>query len=203
MFVLGVTGGMGSGKSTAARLFESLGAVVIDLDDLARPLLSSSGPLVRPVAAAFGQEVVAPDGGIDAGALASIAFASPEQARRLDDLVHPAVFAAATGALDALAVLPEPPPVVAIDIPLLVEAPVFFDLVDAVLALSANEDARIARLVGHGWREADVRARMSVQATDSERRDIADYVIENDGTLEEFRSELREFWDRAVADRGA
>jgi len=203
MFVLGVTGGIGSGKSTAARYLGTLGAVVIDLDDLARPLLLAGGPLVADVAAAFGAEVVGPDGGIDTQALAARAFASAEQTRRLDALVHPAVFAACAGALDALALLSEPPAVVVIDIPLLVEAPMFFDLVDAVLAISATEDARVERLVRDGRQEADVRARIAVQASDSDRRDIAEYVIENDGTAQEFRSELGEFWERAVADRGA
>ena len=203
MFVLGLTGGIGSGKSTAARFLGGLGAVVIDLDDLARPLLLAGGPLVGDVAGAFGPGVVAAEGGIDARALAAEAFASPDRARLLDALVHPAVFAACTGALDALALLPEPPDVVVIDIPLLVEAPVFFDLIDAVLVVSSDEDARVGRLVESGWAEADVRARIAVQATDSERREIAEYVVENDGTLEEFRSGLRAFWELAVANRGS
>jgi dephospho-CoA kinase len=90
-----------------------------------------------------------------------------------------------------------------IDIPLLVEAPVFFDLLDAVLAISADEDARVSRLVAKGWDASDVRARIAVQASDVERRDIAEYVVENDGTLVEFESELRAFWERVVESRGA
>lgn len=203
MFVLGVTGGIGSGKSAAARLFRTLGAVVIDLDDLAKPLLAKGGPLVEAVAAAFGRGIVASDGGVDPRVLAARAFASAGDARRLDALVHPAVFAACAGALDALVQLPEPPEVVVIDIPLLVEAPMFFDLLDAVLAISADEDTRVSRLVANGWDASDVRARIAVQASDVERRDIAEYVVENDGTLEQFESDLRVLWERVVESRGA
>jgi dephospho-CoA kinase len=203
MYVLAVTGGIGSGKSTATRLFGELGAVVIDLDDLAKGLTGPGGPLVAAVAAAFGEELRTGDAGIDHARLAALAFASPESARTLGAIVHPGVLAATQGALDMLDAQECPPPVVVIDIPLLVEAPGFFEVVDAVLAISADEDTRLARLAARGMSEEDARARMAAQATDAERRDIADWVLDNDGSLESFRRELAAFWDLEVAPRVA
>lgn len=203
MYVLAVTGGIGSGKSTATGLFSSLGAVAIDLDDLAKRLIAPDGPLVTQVAAAFGPAVLDADGEIDHAKLATVAFADAEAARGLDAIVHPGVYAAVAGALDALLETLQPPSVVVIGIPLLVESPIFFDLVDGVLAISSDEDARVGRLMERGLAEDDVRARMALQASDAERRDVADFVIENDRTIEDFEIELLEFWAREMAHRVA
>jgi dephospho-CoA kinase len=203
MYVLGVTGGIGSGKTTAARLFEALGAVVIDLDDLAKRLTAAGGPLAGEVIAAFGPEVAAADGGVDTAALAAAAFASPEAAGKLDRIVHPGAYAAAAGAIDMLAELPDPPKVIVIDIPLLVESPEFFDLLDGVLVISASEDVRIERLLARGMSEDDIHARLSLQASDAERRDIADWVVENDGTPVDFEADLVSFYDGELANRDA
>lgn len=203
MYVLAVTGGMGSGKSTASGLFSSLGAVAIDLDDLAKRLIAPDGPLVGQVAAEFGASVLDADGEIDHAKLAAVAFADADAARRLDAIVHPGVYAAVAGALDALLDTPAPPAVVVIDIPLLVESPAFFDLVDGVLAISSDEDTRVARLASRGLDEDDARARIALQASDAERREIADFVIENDRTIEDFEADLLEFWAREMSHRGA
>ncbi len=201
MHVLAVTGGIGSGKSTAARYLAERGAVALDLDDIAHKLVAPGMPVLEKVAEAFGPDVIAPDGSLDAAALAERAFSSAEEARRLNAVVHPAVFAAVTGALDMLAAQPDPPPLVVLDVPLLAESPAFLELVDAVLAISATEDTRVARAVAAGMAEDDVRRRMRYQADDAERRAIADYVIENDGTLPEFLSALEAFWEDEVAGR--
>lgn len=203
MYVLAVTGGIGSGKTTAARLLGDLGATVIDLDDLAKRLTGEGGPLVDEVVSAFGEGVRSAAGGVDHKALASLAFATPEAARRLDAIVHPGVYAAVAGALDMLLEVPEPPAVVVLDVPLLAEAPEFFNLVDGVLVVSSDEDARIARLAARGVDEEDARARMALQASDAERRAIADWVLENDGTVQRFEAELIDFWDSELAERGA
>jgi dephospho-CoA kinase len=203
MYVLAVTGGIGSGKSTAARLFGERGAVVVDLDDMAKALIGPGGPLADPVATAFGRELLTDEGGIDHARLAALAFASPESARRLDAIVHPGVLAATQGALDMLDAQESPPAVVVICIPLLVEAPGFFEVVDSVLAISADEDVRLERLAARGMSEDDARARMDAQATDAERREVADWVLDNDGSLESFRHTLSLFWDREVAPRVA
>lgn len=201
MYVLAVTGGIGAGKSTAARFFAERGAVVIDADDLAKGLLKPGSPLVEPLAAAFGEGVRGTDGGIEPAALAEAAFATPETAARLNAIVHPAVYTALAGALDALAVQAKPPRLVVVDVPLLYEAPRFLDLFDAVLAISASEEARLERAVARGMSAADAERRMACQASDAERRSIADYVIENDEDEAAFRRALEEFFDREIAPR--
>jgi dephospho-CoA kinase len=203
MYVLGITGGIGSGKTTASKLFEALGAIVINLDDLAKRLISEGGPLVEPVVAAFGPEVRGADGGVDTSALAAVAFATPESARRLDNIVHPGVYAAAAGAIDMLAELPEPPEIIVVDVPLLAEAPEFFDLLDGVLVISANEDVRVERLIARGMGEDDIRARMALQASDAERRSIADWIVENDGDPIDFEAQLVSLFDGELQPRGA
>jgi dephospho-CoA kinase len=109
--------------------------------------------------------------------------------------------AAVAGALDLLVEMPEPPSVVVLDIPLLAESPEFFDFVDGVLVVSSDEDTRVARLTSRGMSEEDVRARMALQASDAERRAIADYVAENDGTIQRLEAELVDFWDSELANR--
>ena len=203
MYVLGITGGIGSGKTTAAHLFGELGATVIELDDLAKRLTAAGGPFAADVIAAFGPEVAEADGGVDTKALADRAFASPDAARRLDRIVHPGVYAAAAGAIDMLGEMPEPPSVVVIDIPLLVEAPEFFDLLDGALAVSADEDTRVERLLERGMSEDDIRTRLALQVSDAERRDIADWTVENDADKVTFESLLVSWWDQEMADRDA
>ncbi|MCL4078859.1 dephospho-CoA kinase [Coriobacteriia bacterium Es71-Z0120] len=201
MYVLAITGGIGAGKSTAARVFAEHGAVVIDADELAKSLLRPGSPVVEPIVEAFGETVRSRDGGIEPAALAEAAFASPEAAAKLNAIVHPAVYAALAGALDALAAQARPPRVVVIDIPLLYESPQFLDLFDAVLVISAADDVRAERLVARGMAADDVERRMACQASDAERRSIADYVIENDGDESSFREAVEEFFEREIAPR--
>lgn len=203
MYVIAVTGGIGSGKSTAASLFAARGAVVLDLDAVAKGLLEPGTPVFDLVVAEFGPQVLDGQGRIAHAALAEEAFATPEDAARLNAIVHPAVHVAVAGALDALALQARPPRVVVLDVPLLTEAPALLDLVDAVLVVSTTEDARLDRLVARGMDEEDAERRMACQASDAERRAIADYVIENDGSELAFRAALADFWDREVTPRVA
>jgi dephospho-CoA kinase len=201
MHVLALTGGLGAGKSTAARVFADLGATVIDLDDVAKRLLEQSTAVRDRVIEAFGPGIAGPDGRIDHAALAAAAFATPEAAGRLNAIMHPAVTAAVAGALDTLALQSDSPRVVVLVVPLLVEAPALLDLVDAVLAISASEETRIERAVARGMSEQEAEMRIARQASDSERRAIADYVIENDGDIESFRQAIVAFWNAELASR--
>jgi len=203
MFVLAVTGGIGSGKSVAAQVLEDRGAVVLDLDRIAKELLQPEIPAYSMIVEAFGTRVLDADERIDPAALADAAFESADATRTLDGIVHPAIYTVLTGILDALAVQAEPPRLVVLDIPLLVEAPMFLDLVDAVLVISAEEDARIERCLEKGMSEEDVRRRIARQVGDAERRDIADYVIENDEDLASFKSDVLRFWEAEVAPRAS
>ncbi|MDO8847644.1 MAG: dephospho-CoA kinase [Coriobacteriia bacterium] len=202
MYVLALTGGLGSGKSTAAAVFAERGALVIDLDDVAKTLLDEVPAVRDRVVAAFGEGVVGSNGRIDHKALAAAAFASEETTARLNAVVHPAVFTATAGALDALALQADAPRTVVLVIPLLAESPLFLEPVDAVLAISAHEDTRIERATARGMSQEDAEDRIARQAGDAERREIADYVIENDGELDEFKRDVIAFWENEIDSRG-
>jgi dephospho-CoA kinase len=116
--------------------------------------------------------------------------------------MHPAILAAVAGALDTLALQGEPPQAVVLVVPLLAESPLFLEPVDAVLAISADEETRIGRVLARGMQREDAENRLARQAGDAERREIADYVIDNEGSLEEFRAIVAEFWDAEIAPRG-
>lgn len=203
MFVLAVTGGIGAGKTEAARHFASLGAVVLDIDSIAKTLVRAPGSVRERIAAAFGPAVVSPDGSIDTAALARLAFESDTATRALDAIVHPAVLREVMVGLAELDLLAQPPRVVVLDVPLLVEAPALAELADAVLAIEAPEDVRVARCVARGMAEEDVRARVARQAPDEDRAAIASAVIANDDSPEEFRAALDAFWAREVAPNAA
>jgi dephospho-CoA kinase len=203
MYVLALTGGLGAGKSTAAEVLRDLGAVVIDLDDVAKTLLDEAQVVRDAVTEAFGADLAGPNDRIDRALLAQRAFATNESAELLDSITHPAVLAAVAGALDTLALQGEPPRAVVLVVPLLAESPLFLEPVDAVLAISAPEDVRIERAVTRGMSLEDAERRIARQAGDAERREIADYVIENDGDLEAFRRELVAFWETEIASREA
>lgn len=198
MFVVALTGGIGAGKTEAASFFREKGAVVLELDRIAEHLLQPDSALLARVVSEFGPEVLASDGSLDRAELAHHAFASADDAERLNAIVHPAVASEVGPAITDLRLLPNPPQVVVIDVPLLAEAPVFGELADDVLAIEAPEDVRIARAVRRGMPEADVRSRLSCQATDEERAEFATNVIENNGTLEQFRAQLERYWAEAV-----
>lgn len=201
MYVLALTGGLAAGKSTATRVFAERGALVIDTDDVAKGLLDEVPVVKERVVAAFGDGVLAPDGRVDRAALARAAFATPEGTMRLNAIVHPAVGAAVAGALDALSTSNNTPPVVVLVVPLLAESPQLLELVDAVLAISSAEDVRIERAVARGMTYEDADNRVARQAGDAERREIADYVIENDSSLDEFHAALVDFWEAEIARR--
>lgn len=201
MYVLALTGGLGSGKSTAAAVFADLGAVVIDLDEVAKTILDEVPAVRDRVLATFGEEILGEDGRIDRAVLAAKAFASAEDTGRLNDIVHPAVLATVAGALDTLALQGNPPVAVVLVVPLLAESPLFLEPVDAVLAISADEETRLERAIARGMSREDAERRLARQAGDAERREIADYIIENDGDVEDLRQSIVAFWETEVLPR--
>lgn len=201
MYVLAITGGLGSGKSTAGEVLSDLGAVVIDLDDVAKTLVDEVPAVRKRVAEVFGEDLLDGEGRVDKRALAERAFASRDAAERLNAIVHPATLAAVAGALDTLALQGEPPKVVVLIVPLLAESPLFLEPVDAVLAISATEETRIERAIARGMSREDAERRIALQVGDAERREIADYVIENDGDRESFRDGIIAFWETEILPR--
>lgn len=198
MFVIAVTGGIGSGKTTATRHFCSKGALAIDLDEIAHRLLEPGSQPYAQIIEAFGPTVLDEQGRIDRRALAREAFASRESCTRLNHIMHPAVMREVLPSLVDLRLLAEPPKAVVLEVPLLVEAPAFAQSADAVLAVSADDELRVKRCIAFGRSEDDTRARMACQASDAEREALADRTIVNEGSLEGFIAALDRFWEEVV-----
>ena len=195
--MVGLTGGIGSGKSEVARRLAELGAIVIDSDALAREVVAPGTDGLAEVVAAFGPAVLAGDGSMDRAAVARLVFGDDEKRRRLEAIIHPRVRERSRRIVAAAA----PDAVVVNDIPLLVESGVAnnFDLVIVVLA---SEEVRLARLAAtRGMTEQDARARFAAQATDDQRRAVADVEIVNEGTLEELMSTVDAAWEQAIQPR--
>jgi dephospho-CoA kinase len=191
---IGLTGGIGSGKSTVSRLLGEHGAVIVDADAIAREVVAPGTPGLAAIVEAFGAAVLAADGSLDRPRLAAVVFADPEARGTLDGIVHPLVRARARE-LEAAA---PPGAVVVHDVPLLVETGQG-SAYDVVVVVEADPDMRVARLVERGLTAEDARARIAVQATDEERRAIADVVLDNSGTPEELAQQVERFWQERVA----
>jgi dephospho-CoA kinase len=191
---IGLTGGIGSGKSTVSALLADRGAVVIDADRIAREVVEAGTPGLAAVVEAFGERVLRDDGSLDRPALAGIVFADPEARKMLDGIVHPLVRARAA----ELAGAAPDGSVVVHDVPLLVETGQAASY-DVVLVVQADPEVRVRRLVQRGLSEEDARARIAAQATDEQRRAVADVVLDNDGTPAELGEQVDRFWAERVA----
>jgi dephospho-CoA kinase len=188
--MVGLTGGIGAGKSVVAGRLAELGAVVIDSDRLAREVVEPGTDGLREVVEEFGREVLGPDGALDRPALGRLVFGDDAARRRLEAIVHPRVRARSA---ELIAAAP-PDAVVVNDIPLLVESGIGagFDLVVVVLA---GEETRLRRLAGaRGMTVEEARARMAAQATDEQRRAAADVVLDNDGSREDLLAAVDRLW---------
>ena len=165
MVKVGLTGGIGSGKSEVARRLASLGAVVVDADALAREAVAPGSDGLAQVVAAFGKGVLAPDGSLDRAAVGRLVFADEDERARLEGIVHPYV---ARRSAELMAAAPADA-VVVYDVPLLVEKHLESGY-DLVVVVEAPEDVRVRRLAEHrGMTEADARARIAAQATPEQR----------------------------------
>ncbi|MDR6978225.1 dephospho-CoA kinase [Streptomyces sp. 3330] len=190
MLKVGLTGGIGAGKSEVSRLLVECGAVLIDADRIAREVVAPGTPGLAAVVDAFGTDILAPDGSLDRPRLGSIVFADPAKLALLNSIVHPLV-GARSSELEAAA--PEDA-VVVHDVPLLTEN-ALGPLYDVVLVVDATTETQLDRLVRlRGMTEEDARARMAAQATRDQRRKIADIVIDNDVPLAELHRRVKDVW---------
>ncbi len=190
--LVGLTGGIGSGKSAVAALLAERGERVVDADAVAREVVARDSAGLRSIVDEFGPEVLGADGGLDRARLAEVVFTDAQARQRLNAIVHPLV-AARTGSLLAQG---DPEGVTVYDVPLLVEESVQdrhdFDL---ILVVEAPEAVRVQRLVrDRQMTEEQVRARMSTQATDEQRRTVADVVIMNEGSRAELTRAVEKVW---------
>lgn len=191
MIRVGLTGGIGAGKSTVARTFIEHGAYLIDADKVAREVVEPGSPGLAALVEAFGDDILLDDGSLNRPALAAKAFVDDEQRGKLNAITHPLVGARTQ---ELLAAAP-PDSIVVQDIPLLVEnhtAPFFH----AVVVVNADEEVRVHRLTtSRGLDEADARARIKAQATEAQRRDVADAWLDNSGTPEDLAAAAAALWD--------
>nr|WP_246525164.1 dephospho-CoA kinase [Geomobilimonas luticola] len=197
--VIGLTGGIASGKSTAAKILAELGAEVIDADQLARDVVRPGEPAYRAIVAAFGTDVLNEDGTINRAALGAIVFADPAARRRLESITHPAI---ARLAENSLAELRRRGTRLAVYMaPLLIEAGIT-GRVDEVWVVYVDSDTQVRRLMQReGLSAADALQRISSQMPMEEKRKLARVVIDNRGTKADLARTIRETWEREILGR--
>jgi dephospho-CoA kinase len=199
MIKVGLTGGIGSGKTEVARLLAALGAHVIDSDALARAALAPGTSELARVVAEFGPGVLRPDGSLDRAALAAIVFGDAERLATLNGIVHPYVAARAAEIMARLEESGTTDAIVVHDVPLLVEKQLASNY-DLVVVVDTSEDTQLRRLVEiRGMSEPEARARMAAQASREQRRALADVIIDNTGGLEHLAEQVRLLWVRLRA----
>jgi len=200
VLLVGLTGGIGSGKSTVARMLEERGAVVFDADLLAREAVEPGTPGHTAVIERFGADVLAPGGELDREALASIVFADPSARRDLEQIVHPEVRRLFAEGSEAYR---DTDRIVVFSAPLLVESGMHTAF-EILVVVSATVPMQIERLMRQrGMSEAAIRARIDAQAPLEDKAAVADFLVDNEGTLAELESQVERLWHdlsaRAVA----
>jgi dephospho-CoA kinase len=190
MLRLGLTGGIGSGKSTVAARLRELGAVVIDADQVAREVVAVDSSALISIHRRFGDVVMAPDGSLDRGALGAIVFADPQARKDLETITHPLIGARTRSLMESVA----PEEIVVHEVPLLAE----LDMGAAyhlTVVVGADDDIRMSRLTsGRGFSQADARARIAAQASDPVRRAAADVWLDNNGTMQGLVAQVDALW---------
>jgi len=195
MFIVALTGGIGSGKSAAGDFFEDLGAVVVDADQLARDVVERGSDGFDELVATFGDEILT-NGVLDRSKLGAIVFSNPDQLRKLEAIIHPRVS-------DAFAEIIEESPadsVVIYQIPILVET-AGRGRFDYVITVEANLETRISRLKERGMKGYEIEARIKAQASDAERAKIADAVFNNDGDLDQLLRQAENIYEDILLPR--
>lgn len=192
---MGLTGGIGSGKSTVAAGLVRRGALLVDADKFARQVVEPSGPAYRPLVERFGPGILQPDGTLDRPKLAAIVFADADALADLNRITHPVIDAAVGARLDELSAAPGPGRVLVLDRPLLTPEIAAAHRLDAIVVVDTPTETAVARLTEHrGFREADARARVAAQISREERLAFADLVIDNTGDRDDLERQLDRLW---------
>ena len=194
-FVVGLTGGIGSGKSLAAQFFSQLGAIVIDADQLARSAIERGSEGFDEVLLRFGDTVLK-NGDIDRVALGQIIFENPEAKKDLEEIIHPRIRAEFEEAVASL----NPGQIMVYEIPLLVETKAA-DRFDFVITVESDAELRKQRLRARGMFHSDIEKRMASQATEEQRLAIADCVLINDGTEDDLLRQVENVWESTILPR--
>lgn len=190
MKLIGLTGGIGSGKSTIARRLKELGARVIDADIVSREVVEPGQPALAAIVATFGSHVLNADGTLNRARLGDIVFTDKEAREKLNNIVHPAVRERSLKLFSEAG----DHEVVVYDVPLLVESENSYSF-EHIIVASAPEQIRVERLMEHrGMTESEARARIESQASEESRLSLADTVIDTSGSLEDTYSQVARFW---------
>lgn len=187
--VVGLTGGIGSGKSTVSALLAARGACIVDADSIAREVVATGTPGLGALVAEFGPRVVAPGGGLDRGALADIAFVDPARRIRLNEITHPLIFARTA---ELFAAAPSDA-IVVHDVALLTELGLAGGY-RMVIVVDCPDELRVARLVARGLAEDDAWRRIEAQASREDRLAVADVVLANDSDFASLERQVDDLW---------
>jgi len=194
-FIVGLTGGIGSGKSTVLSMLAERGAIVIDADAIVHELQEPGTEVFNKMVEVFGDDIVGADGRLDRPKVASIVFSEDAKRKQLNDIVHPAV-----GAVVAERLANADDSIVVIDVPLMAESPPRPERsYGVVIVVDASPETQLARLIARGMDEPDAKARMAAQATREDRLKLADHVIDNNGDMASLERQVDEVWGKLTA----
>lgn len=199
MFILGVTGGIGTGKTTVASLLRSVGVQVIDADRIAHELTNTKGEIPERIATALGDDTIREDGSLDRKRVAELAFTNKRVLDTLSAIVHEEVVRAMDAQIEEAQ--RKKIKVIALDVPIPVNRG-FLDVADEIWAISADDDTRILRLLKRGMDEKEAKRRIAVQMTREEYRDLAHVEIENNGSLIDLEEKVFSRLREALSERG-
>ena len=199
MIIAGVTGTIGTGKSTVARMFAKLGAFVIDHDKISREVVEPGKPAWQTIVDFFGDTVLNSDRSINRQALAGIVFSDPAKLQKLNSIVHPAVFEEDQRLVEERKRI-DPDGLIIKDVPLLLEVgpDIAHMLVEKIIVVFASPDVQLKRLISRGMPEEDARNRIRTQLPVSEKTGYADFVVDNDGTLDDTMHRVKDIYSKLM-----
>ena len=196
VMLIGLTGGIGAGKSTVAKLFEERGVPIVDADAIARDVVKPGQPALVELVEYFGDGIVGAGGELNRGKLAEVAFADAESHEALNAIMHPAISAETAKRIDALR---GDHSVIVHDVPLLVEAGLAGNY-DLTVLVDTPAEVRLQRLTElRGMDSEDAKKRIAAQATDEQRRAVCDVALDNSGDIEHLRAQFEEMWERFIS----
>jgi dephospho-CoA kinase len=194
VLLVGLTGGIGAGKSTVAKLLAARGAVVVDADEVARFVVEPGQPALAQLVERFGDGILDADGRLDRPALGKLAFVDEQSRKDLESITHPAI----NHEFMRRTIESPPDAIVVLDVPLLVESPKARERAKdyhVVIVVEAPRELRLDRLEARGLARADAEARMAAQATDEQRREIATHLVDNSGDVDALERQIGDIWD--------
>lgn len=196
MLIIGLTGGIGSGKTTISNLFENLGIQIIDTDIIARELVEDSPSVLQEIINTFGETILDPGGSLDRKKLAKIVFDRLDKKQQLEKILHPRIRIEVKKKIQHIYAKNTPPPYLIVVIPLLFETD-FDDFIDRILSVISDEEIRIKRIIKRDHRDIDeIRSIIKSQATDERRISEADDIIKNNNDIKELEYKVQQLHDK-------